>query len=68
MGQLKPDKYLLFSYFEYIGDDLDADIEIMGQDKVTQVWWSYTDPLQERLPTCPEGRHWSVLEEIFHLD
>ncbi len=68
MGELKKDKYLLFSYLEYVGDDFDADMAKMGEDKVTQVWWTYTDPLQVRLPSREEGQHWSTAEEVFSLE
>lgn len=68
MGELKKDKYLLFSYLEYVGDDFDADMAKMGEDKVTQVWWTYTDPLQIPLPSRKEGQHWSTAEEVFCLE
>jgi L-rhamnose mutarotase len=67
LGQIKPGEYLLFSYFEYVGDDFDADMTRMG-DKVTKVWWTYTDPLQKRLPGTPEGQQWKTMEEVFHTD
>jgi len=68
MGQLKKDEYLLFSYFEYIGDDFKADMKKLAQDKVTQVWWTYTDPLQQRLAIRKKGEHWSSIEEVFHTN
>jgi L-rhamnose mutarotase len=67
LGQITPGEYLLFSYFEYIGDDFDADMTRMA-DKVTKVWWTYTDPLQQRLPGTPEGQQWKTMEEVFHTD
>ena len=67
LGQTKPDEYLLFSYFEYVGDDFDADMARMA-DPVTKVWWTYTDPLQRRLPGTPEGQQWKTMEEVFHTD
>ncbi|HUT23691.1 MAG TPA: L-rhamnose mutarotase [Sumerlaeia bacterium] len=67
-GELAPGKHLLFGYFEYVGEDFDADMGRMAQDKVTQVWWSYTNPLQIPLPTRAEGEHWTTMEEVFHTD
>jgi L-rhamnose mutarotase len=67
LGQIKPGEYLLFSYFEYIGSDFDADMARMA-DRVTKVWWTYTDPLQQRLPGTPEGKQWKTVEEVFHTD
>lgn len=49
LGQIKPGEYLLFSYFEYVGDNYKADMTAIA-DEVTKTWWAYTDPLQVRLP------------------
>ncbi len=68
LGQIEPDEYLLFSYFEYIGDDFKADMAKMAQDPVTQAWWKYTDPLQRRLPGTPHGQQWKTIQEVFHID
>jgi len=67
LGQIKPGQYLLFSYFEYVGNDFKADMTGIA-DKVTRTWWSYTDPLQVRLPGTPEGEQWKPMEEVFHTD
>jgi L-rhamnose mutarotase len=67
LGQIEPGEYLLFSYFEYIGDDFDRDMTVMA-DEVTRLWWTYTDPLQTRLPGTPEGQQWKPMEEVFHTD
>ena len=67
LGQVTPGEYLLFAYFEYIGDDFAGDMEQMA-DEVTRLWWSYTDPLQVRLPGTPEGQQWKALERIFHAE
>ena len=37
-------------------------------DEVTKLWWTYTDPLQVRLPGTPEGQQWKTMEEVFHTD
>jgi L-rhamnose mutarotase len=56
----------LFSYYEYIGDDFDHDVEEMERDPVTQDWWKLTDPMQDPLETRKEGEWWASMEEIFH--
>lgn len=68
LGQIDSDKYLLFSYFEYVGDNFEADMARIANNKITQVWWTYTDPLQIPLPTRKEGEHWATLDEVFHAD
>ena len=58
---------LLFSYFEYTGTDLDADLARMAADPVTREWWSHTDPCQVRLAGTPDGATWKPIQEVWHL-
>lgn len=67
LGELTPGEHALFAYFEYIGDDFDADMSNMS-DEVTKLWWKYTDPLQIRLPGTPDGEQWKAIPEVFHHD
>jgi L-rhamnose mutarotase len=57
---------LLFSYFEYVGDDYDADMARMAADPKTQEWWSINRPLQQQLG--PAGEWWTTMREVFHVD
>jgi L-rhamnose mutarotase len=59
---------LLFSYYEYVGDDLAADLAKLAQDKETQRWWTFTDPLQQPVETAAPGEWWAPAEELFHTD
>lgn len=59
---------LLFSYYEYTGDDHDADMAAIAADPETQRWWQVTDPMQEKVPEAAEGEWWHPLPEVFHLD
>ena len=59
---------LLFSYFEYSGDDFEADMEKMAADPVTQRWWDVCMPCQQPLETRKEGEWWADMEEVFHCD
>lgn len=59
---------LLFSYFEYVGDDYDADMAAIAADPETQRWWAVQEPLQSPLEDRREGEWWKELPEIFHLD
>ena len=58
----------LFSYFEYVGDDFEADMAKMAADSVTQEWWDIMMPMQDPLPTRKEGEWWAEMEEVFHQD
>ncbi|MBQ7163368.1 MAG: L-rhamnose mutarotase [Bacteroidales bacterium] len=59
---------LLFSYYEYVGTDYEADMAKMAADPETQRWWDVCKPCQQPLPTRAEGEWWSDMEEVFHLD
>jgi len=58
----------LFAYFEYVGDDFEADMAKMAADPKTQEWWDVVKPFQEPLSTRAEGEWWADMEEVFHLD
>ena len=57
----------LFAYFEYVGDDYDADMARMAADPKTQEWWSINRPLQRSL-NPPNGEWWLTMQEVFHTD
>jgi L-rhamnose mutarotase len=58
----------LFAYFEYTGDDFDADMATMAADPKTQEWWALCKPMQEPLPDRGEGEWWATMNEVFHTD
>jgi len=49
----------LFAYFEYIGDDYEADMRKMADDPITQKWWDECKPLQESL-SADSAKDWWV--------
>jgi len=55
----------LFSYVEYVGEDLEADMAKMAADPATQKWWDLVVPMFE---DAGDGGVWSDMEEVFHLD
>jgi L-rhamnose mutarotase len=59
---------MLFAYFEYTGDDFDADMAKMAADPKTQEWWALCKPMQEPLPDRTEGEWWATMNEVFHTD
>jgi L-rhamnose mutarotase len=62
------DKRYLFSYFEYTGTDLEADMQAIADDPETQRWWKETDPCQVQLPTRKPGANWSEMEMVFLME
>jgi L-rhamnose mutarotase len=61
-------KDLLIAYFEYHGDDYEADMRRMAADSETQRWWSIMDPMQQPLAETPQGKWWLEIPEVFHFD
>ena len=59
---------MMFSYFEYVGNDFDADMAKMAADPKTQEWWDIMMPMQIPLETRAEGEWWAEMGEVFHLD
>ncbi len=58
----------LFAYFEYHGDDFDADMAKMAADETTQKWWDICMPMQNPVEDRAEGEWWKTLKEVFHTD
>lgn len=58
----------LFSYFEYTGDDLEADMAAMAADPETQRWWAFIKPMQEPVATAGPEEWWAPMEEVFHQE
>ena len=46
---------LLFAYYEYVGDDLEADLSAMAADPIVQQWWTLTDAMQDPYPGTRAG-------------
>ena len=60
--------YHLFSYFEYVGHDFDADMAMMAADPTTRKWWDACKPCQKPLDNRAEGQWWANMTEVFHND
>ena len=59
---------LLFAYFEYVGDDYEADMAKIAADPKTREWWTWTEPMQAPLATRSPGEWWATIKEVFHTD
>lgn len=58
----------LFSYFEYTGEDFEADMQKMANDPITIKWWEQCNPCQQPLEIAGPDQWWTVMEEVFHSD
>lgn len=57
---------LLIAYFEYVGDDLAADMAKMAADPTTQEWWKITTPMQAPVPeAAAKGDLWLNVPSVF---
>lgn len=68
LGEVQKGRWYLFAYFEYTGDDFEADMAKMAADPTTQKWWDVCEPCQQPIPTRKEGEWWHTMEEVFHMD
>jgi L-rhamnose mutarotase len=59
---------VLFSYYEYVGDDHARDLAAMADDPQTQAWWKLTDPCQQPVDTAAAGESWAPMTEVFHTE
>ncbi len=58
----------LFAFFEYVGNDYEADMQKMADDPMTQKWWDKVKPYQDPLDTIQADEWWANMEEVFYLD
>ena len=58
---------LVFSYFEYTGENYDADMEKMAADETTQKWWGYTRPCFEKYNADSAEAFYEDMETIFYM-
>jgi L-rhamnose mutarotase len=64
---LREPENLLFGYWEYLGEDFEADTAAIAADPVTQEWWKICGPMQRPFDTRDESEWWAPMEEVFHL-
>ena len=59
---------ILYSYFEYAGNDFKGDMDKMAQDAETQRWWDVCKPMQKKVPSASSDEWWAEMKEVFHTD
>ena len=68
LRRLDDGRHYLFSYFEYTGNDLAADMAALSADPITQQWWAVCKPCQQPLVNRAPNEWWADMEEVFHCD
>lgn len=56
---------LLFTYYEYTGDDYEADMAKMAADSETQRWWAECIPC---LDSFSKDGPWTDMEQVYFLE
>jgi len=59
---------MLFSYFEYVGSDYEADMKKMEQNEDNKKWWELCKPCQLPLESRRPGEWWAEMDEVWHQD
>jgi L-rhamnose mutarotase len=59
---------ILIAYYEYVGEDHEADMRRIQADPVSQEWWTHTDPCQVPIAGTPDGDLWFDGTPVWHLD
>ena len=58
----------VFAYYEYVGEDFDADMDKMAQDPVTQEWWKHTKPCFVKFAIDPASEFYHGMKQIFYYE
>ena len=58
-------KWYEFGYYEYVGDDFEADMAKLDAEPRNKAWLAICDPMQ--IPLKGE-KSWAVMEEVYHND
>ncbi|MFJ8009454.1 L-rhamnose mutarotase [Streptomyces fagopyri] len=57
-----------FAYYEYVGEDHEADMRRIADDRVSQERWTHTDPCRARIAEERDpGAPWRPVDEVWHL-
>ena len=64
---LREPENLLFSYWEYHGQDFAADMATIAADPETQRWWALCGPCQEPFASRSPRQHWAPMEQVFYM-
>ena len=57
----------VFAYFEYIGDDYEADMEKMARDEATRRWWTHTKPCFQKFSVRADSEFYADMKRIFYF-
>ena len=65
---LREPENLLFGYWEYNGQDYDADMRLVAAQPDMHKWWALCSPCQVPLASRKDDEHWAMMAPVFHMD
>ena len=63
---LKEPENILFSYWEYTGNNFEKDMKIMADNEDNKEWWKLCGSCQKPLPTRKKGEWWASMKNVFY--
>ncbi len=57
---------VVFGYYEYVGEDYEADMAKMAADPLNQEWWSHTRPCFTKYKADSPEAFYTDMKQIFH--
>ena len=57
----------MISYFDYVGEYIEADMAAMKDDPVTRRWWTHTEPCLDPLPEMAGKSPWAEMTRLLQL-
>ncbi len=69
LAQIEKGKFYLFGYYEYHGEDFEADMAKMSECELSDKWRELCEACQQPVPIAQQqGQWWLDMEEVFHAD
>lgn len=59
---------VVFGYFEYVGQDYEADMDKMAADPTTQDWWCHTRPCFTKYKAESPEAFYTDMQQIFFFE
>ena len=59
---------LLFSYYDYIGENYEEDMRKMAENTDNQKWWDLVKPIMSPLADRKKGEFWADMDLIFEQE
>ena len=57
---------VVFGYFEYTGEDYEADMKKMSDDPLNKEWWAHTRPCFTKYKEGSQEAFYTDMKQIFH--